>query len=276
MTRTSGSNILATPCCRASVTTPAYSSLNFSAQAYWTDGGNVFSLAPLDGGLRHCTCGSYFLLSQAEFVARIPKPKPPAPVGWESKKDTWWSRLIGQPTRQSILANYDTRLPSEIDAREKSRPPPAAAVTDEQTVELVRGYDKALKGNADLRVKGIDSDVLAAARRRCWRIWNNPFRDLYRAHREATNKVDAEGDSASFPDYQPNAEQTGNMWALLVWHQASSKPDWLEVAELHRELGDMQAASDALNQIEGKEKRLAIVLRKLVALKVRGPVRFFY
>ena len=264
------------------MTTPAYGSLNFSAQEYWTDGGNVFSLAPLDGGLRHCTCGSYFLLSQAEFVARIPKPKPPAPLGWESKKDTWWSRLIGQPTREFILANYDTRLPAEIDAEEKSRPPRPVAVTDEQTIELVRSYGKLLKGNfdgninVDISAKGIDTEVLAAARRRCWRIWNDPYRDLYRAHRKTTDKVDAEGDSASFPDYKPNAEQTDNMWNLLEWHQACAKPDWVEVAELYRELGDMQAASDALNQLEGKEKRLAFVLRKLIALKVRGPVRFFY
>ena len=58
--------------------------------------------------------------------------------------------------------------------------------------------------------------------------------------------------------------------------ETAADPDWLELAELYRELGDMDAARTALSHIAGEQQRLHFVIDKLITLNVRGPVRFFY
>ncbi len=57
--------------------------------------------------------------------------------------------------------------------------------------------------------------------------------------------------------------------------EASAKPNWLELAELYRELGDMDSAQRSLNSVTGKQQRLHFVIGKLVTFKARGPVRRF-
>ncbi len=48
------------------------------------------------------------------------------------------------------------------------------------------------------------------------------------------------------------------------------------MAELYRELGDMDAASDALGRIPREKQGLHFVIEKLIALNARCPVRFTY
>lgn len=82
--------------CSALLATPTYSSINFMAWEYWTDGYADGSLAQGGDGLRRCICGRCFMLANAHHVKTIRTPKPPAPEGWASRKDYWWSRLMGR------------------------------------------------------------------------------------------------------------------------------------------------------------------------------------
>lgn len=130
--------------------------------------------------------------------------------------------------------------------------------------------------------------VELVARREYWKHLNDPYRELYRAHRQAEDqaaqkKWDAEWHAAnpdtrpvlrkfldrvlrkkpaspppinarqfSAPPYQPSELQIQNMERLLELILEKTHepygPDMLEVAELYRELGRFEEAADALNQ----------------------------
>ena len=130
--------------------------------------------------------------------------------------------------------------------------------------------------------------VELVARREYWKHLNDPYRELYRAHRQAEDqaaqeKWDADWRAAnpdtrsvfsrfldlvlrkkqevpppmdtrpfSAPPYQPSKLQIRNMERLLelILQKLHEPygPDMLEVAELYRELGRFKEAADALNQ----------------------------
>jgi hypothetical protein len=130
--------------------------------------------------------------------------------------------------------------------------------------------------------------VELVARRQYWMHLNDPYRELYRAHRQAEDqaaqeKWDADWHATnpdrrsawrkladrvlrkklatpppmetrpfSVPPYQPNELQVQNMARLLELILEKSHepygPDLLEVAELYRELGRFVEALDALMQ----------------------------
>lgn len=130
--------------------------------------------------------------------------------------------------------------------------------------------------------------VELVARREYWKHLNDPYRELYRAHRQAEDqaaqeKWDADWHAAnpdrrpvlrkfldrvlrkkpacpppldtrpfSAPLYQPSALQIQNMERLLELILEKTYepygPDMLEVAELYRELGRFAEATDALKQ----------------------------
>lgn len=263
MTRISGTDIIKSPCCGALMSTPAYSSINFMAWEYWTDGWTDGRLAPAGDGLRRCVCGRCFLVYEAERVRKIWSPKPLAPSGWESRKDNWWTRLMGRETREQILERYDTRPAAEIDAEQRSIPPSPKYVNDSDLYALITA------GLSNLKIEKV-------VRRLYWRYLNEPIRETYRKFREANKDVDAAGHSATFPDFQPTPGQIENMLRLIELNQATESPDWLEIAELYRELGDMDAARHALSQITGEQQRLHFVIEKLIVLNARCPVRFNY
>ena len=68
MTKSIGAITLAAPCCGARYAYPRYTSMNFMAWAYWTDGWRDDSLMPNDEGLRRCTCGQFFLLKDTKAI----------------------------------------------------------------------------------------------------------------------------------------------------------------------------------------------------------------
>ncbi len=265
MTYISGKYIIATPCCGAHLATSAYSSINFTASEYWTDGYDHESLAPTDEGLRRCVCGRHFLLQSSKYISAISNPKRRAPAGWETRKDNWWNRFRwGNETREHILKYCDTRPHAEIDAEERSIPPNAIHVQDEEIQALIR---------ANIG----DQAFITVIRRRYWRYLNHPAREVYRAFREAhRGEVDSAGNSATFPEYQPSMEQIENMGQLVNLLETAVCPNWLELAELHRELGNMDAAARALANIPVTEEveNLHYVVEKLTSLRVRGPVKF--
>lgn len=130
--------------------------------------------------------------------------------------------------------------------------------------------------------------VELVARREYWKHLNDPYRELYRAHRQSEEKAaqekwDADWHAAnpdkrpvlrkfldrvlrkkpavpppmdtrpfSSPPYQPSELQVRNMELLLelILQKLHEPygPDMLEVSELYRELGRFEEAADALKQ----------------------------
>jgi hypothetical protein len=251
MTQVSGHTTIASPCCKSLYKVVDYASMNFSVYAYWTDGAKDGALMPNDGGLRACRCGTAFLLRDAirlEIEASGDTPFSPKPA--------------------------DADLPSVIQA-------------------------------------ATCPQVEATARRNYWRYLNHGYRVLYREHREKEEaKTDAQwrrdyyaslpffqrAASKLFrsdppwdypkperpftvPPYKPTTEQTQNMARLLalILNEAdqSGKADRLEVAELYRELGQFEAAADALSSCNEDHQRVTKkVISEKIELRSAAPIRY--
>jgi hypothetical protein len=247
MTSISGYRVMASPCCGSRFVAPRYASMNYSAHEYWTDGQCVQSLAPTDGGLRQCECDAYFLLRNAKEVIE---------VSAEERQAT-----------EAAIKVADEKLASLL------------ALTLSEAVELV-------------------------VRRRYWRYLNDPYREIYRAHRKSVDDAVREANKGAktfltalsnkitttvpptlpnvvtvskiftAPSNKPSAAQQENMQALLRMLLKSEKPDPVEVAELHRELGDYDAALKAIEKFEGTEHTASLLVRLLIAEKVNEPMRY--
>jgi hypothetical protein len=256
MTRRVGSYIVKTPCCGALMRAPAYGSINFMAWEHWTDGYDHQSLAPVGHGLRRCLCGRCFLMVDAEEVEFITPAEQLASLGWRQRAGRWCQRLLGG--RSALAA---------AEAEEALAPPRVGKIANTELPNLIESEA------SDLRIMEI-------ARRLYWRDLNHPAREAYRVFREAhKDDVDKKGNSTTFPEFLPSAEQTQNMAHLvcLLEGRASEQGyQWLEIAELYRELGDMGAAKRALNRVMGDNDRLHFVIDTLVGHGVRGPARFNY
>ena len=171
---------------------------------------------------------------------------------------------MGRESREEILERYDIRPVAEIDAEKMSIPPSPRFVTNSELSALIESDVTNVR-------------ITEVARRLYWRHLNDPFRGVYRAFRDAHKyEVDASGNSATFPEYLPSAEQTENIEQLVKLLELAASPKWLEIAELYRELGDMDAAKCAMDHFTGEQGRLHFVVEKLVSLKVRCPVKFNY
>ncbi len=111
-----------------------------------------------------------------------------------------------------------------------------------------------------------DKDLLIVLRRRHWCHLNNPYRVKYRQHRET--------DQSTFPTYEPTEAQRDNMSELLGLLATESAPSWLEVSELHRELGESKQAQDALNRASEREKDRVAIWQKMIDEGFTGPMRY--
>jgi hypothetical protein len=241
------------PCCDAEYRTNIYTSINFTAYEYWTDGQNVNSLFPSDGGLRLCTCGQYFLLQNCDHLRVISEAKPRAPNGWQEVKNNWWDRFLHRPSINDIMRNYDTRTEEEITASLKNMPIEAQVISESDLPIVIEKCE----GNRE---------ILIEARRRLWRVMNDPFRKVYRAHNEISPET--------YPSYEATYEQKENMLELAYLLEESYSPNWLEVAELCREVGDMGAAKEALKFSSKTDKILFDVVGELIATNYTGPVLY--
>ena len=252
MTSISGKNVLRTPCCGTFVSTAAYGSINLMAHEYWTDGRNVGGLMPGDGGLRVCSCGVYYLIGDCERVMWIPRPKPIPLEGWQSMKSNWWTRLLGKPTKADIMLHFDTRPLHEIEA-EQIKVPESKHVPDSSMPDV-------------FNQKNANTSLLIVARRRYWRFLNDPFREIYREHRRLHGE--------SFPDYAPTDIQADNMIKLIELLDRPHSSNWVEIAELSRELGDFEVANSALTFHKGSDNKFKDVVGRLIDIKVASPARF--
>jgi hypothetical protein len=157
---------------------------------------------------------------------------------------------------------------------------------------------------SSLLTQPLNEDVEIVVRRRYWRYLNDPYRELYRAHRTEVNDAVKESNKGAttfwrtlggiLPGTKPptpalivppsrvftvpplNATelQRENMQSLLSLLLNSDKPDPLEIAELHRELGDYDEAQKAIEKFNEAEHRASRLIRELIAEKVNEPMRW--
>ena len=142
-----------------------------------------------------------------------------------------------------------------------------------------------------------------AARQEYWVHLNHPYRERYRAHRDAeeastkaaweTANPDSrnwwqrfrrvppprytpqQGSPFTFPPFEPTHKQRENMAALVDLMQSQDHPDRVILAELHRELGNFGEADCELKLLSGDELSSASrVIAELVNEKQSAPIRF--
>ena len=253
MTRVSGTNIIKAPCCGTLYSTTAFASINFMASEHWTDGATENSLSQSDGGLRRCTCGSYFLSGYAERVGFFPKNSGQQPEQTEYSIAKIFGKigklLIAEDKAkpQSIL-----KLPNQWAANETVIPPKAQSVTGAAITELL---------DSNLQ----DKNMLIQARRLYWRHLNDQFRDEYRAYKEVHED--------SFPLYAPSTAQMDNMGQLAALLEDHDMVDELELGELYREMGLPLKARAKLAKVE-EDRKLCDMQLSLLEKGYSGPARF--
>jgi hypothetical protein len=176
----------------------------------------------------------------------------------------------------------------EVSAEEKQATKPALKVVDEKL--------------ASLFTLTLTEDVELVVRRRYWRYLNDPYREIYRAHRKAVDSAaqKAKGSNTlraqlagklrsvtapelfappsrafTVPPYSLTQHQKGNMQKLLHLLQKSEQPDPVEVAELHRELGRFDEATAALQACtEDDSGFTSKLLAKMIDDRTTAPVRY--
>ncbi len=87
---------------------------------------------------------------------------------------------------------------------------------------------------SEILLCGADTQVITTTRRRYWQYLNDPYREVYRKHK-----------SAGFdgvPTYEPSEEQMENLAELAALLERQKKPPWLDLVEIHRELGEFDLA----------------------------------
>jgi hypothetical protein len=139
-----------------------------------------------------------------------------------------------------------------------------------------------------------------------WQHLNHPYRELYRAHREAEEAASKAAWEASnpdtrssiqkalksgripkytpsadrpvtFPAFEPSDTQRENMMAALDLISASEDAERhaLERVELHRELGQFKEARDALQAVDGETyETLCCLTTRLIEREVAAVVRY--
>ena len=224
------------------------------ASEHWTDGATENSLSQSDGGLRRCTCGSYFLSGYAERVGFIPKN-----TGQQQEKSEHSIAKIFGKIGKLLIAEDKAKpqtilkLPSQWAANETDLPPKAQSVTGSAIAEL-------------LDSKPQDKNLLIQARRLYWRHLNNQFRNDYLAYREIHKD--------SFPAYTPSVAQMDNMEQLSALVEDHDMVDELELGELYREMGQPLKARAKLAKVGEADHNLCEMQLSLLELGYIGPARF--
>ena len=251
MTRVSGHSLIASPCCKSIYKTPVYSSLNMSAMGYWTDGDQEHGLSSIDGGLRLCRCGTGYLLQDAIRLDIEAGPE----IGFaETPMDTQLAAIIQNPlsprVEVTVRRNYWRYLNDGY--REQYR--------------AHREIEDAIAHDEWRRAYYASLPLLQRALRKLLR--SEPKRDFPRASRPFT-----------VPPFHPTSEQSENMTRLLALILAGADAPFgakvLEIAELHRELGQFEAAAEALRECDEDHHAVTRqVINGQIAERCAAPIRF--
>lgn len=170
--------------------------------------------------------------------------------------------------------------------------------TDLHHPDHVKGQDLPL-AIAQARTPAIE----LAARLEYWEYLNHPYRERYRAHRdaeEAATKASWEaanpdtrtwwqrfrkvptpqykrpkGSPFTYPSFELTQEQRDNMLALLPLLQKQERLDHEALAELHRELGQyVEAERELLQLTEDNQSKATRVIAQMVKERKPQPMRF--
>jgi hypothetical protein len=244
MTSISGYNLNITKCCGTTYSTPRYRSINLSAWEYWTDGYREGSLFPRDYGLRQCNCGNFYLLNELATIGQV---------------------------QESDLPNTQ-----RVDA-----------------ADLTKAIAQARTAKIEL-----------AARMLYWQALNQPYRERYRAHRDAEEAgTKAAWDRANpdtrtwwqrfrkaqaseyirppnspftYPPYELGKEQRENLTAILRLAEGNDSVLGNEtLAELYRELGEFERATEAISRVLEKDRGVTSgLIKKLIKQQETAPMRY--
>lgn len=232
---------VAAPCCGAKYSLPSYSSINFSAQEYWSDGWREGSLFPNDEGLRKCNCGRYILLDElTELIDTSGHDIPQPAVVTDEQLDTCLDSMLSDQV--------------EIAAR--------------LTLWRVLNHPYRLRyrqhrSDEDDRLR---VDWESSRQRRWMDYFRRRSADAMPKHAERT-----------LPEFVCTQEQFINMKRLCVLLGEKRSPldvgNILQLAELHRQLGHFGQVAillDGCRAVSGNEH--GALLRALAEAKVNAPV----
>jgi len=244
MTSIAGYSIRGAVCCGARYKSPRYASMNFMSSAFWTDGYREQSLMPNDQGLRRCTCGKFFLQRDLVEIAQVD---------------------------QSDLPFAPRVLPADLPLAIAQANSPAlelAARTD-YWLELNHAYRDLYRAHRDAEDAATQAAWEAANpdRRNFWQRWrNSERRPQYRPSPDRP---------LTFPVFEATQEQRENMQALLRLTEPLGPGYEYERVELHRELGQFDAAALALRAAKESDSPTMYKLStELIAEGRAAPVRY--
>jgi len=251
VTRVSGVRIVAAPCCGAQYAQPRYSSMNFSAREYWTDGWREASLMPNDAGLRRCRCGRLVTLGDLVEISTAPESDLP---------------LIDRVPDEDLTGCLNQTLAEDVEL----------AIRRQLWWYLNHPYRKLYRQHRDEEDAATQAAWEAAnPDRRTW--WDKLLR------RELPRYVRQAGRPFTCPPFEPSPEQLGNLERLAsilrarreVASNVTTRTELgLELAELCREQGQFEAAEAALSGVDADEaggtgKLTADLIRERLAAPVR-------
>ena len=236
MTSVTGYWIVGAPCCGARYKRPRYGSINLMSAAFWTDGYREQSLMPNDHGLRRCQCGRFMLQRDlVDMAEEIQSDLPLAP------------RVAPQ------------ELPLAI----------AQAIAQADRPDAYRALYRAHRDAEDAATRAAwerDHKAAASHERRLWqRLLKKPYQPSY--HPAPDRPI-------TFPAFEATAVQRENMQALLGLLADGPQQAYTRV-ELHRELGQFDAAAQALHSCKQADSPWLYALSaKLIGERQSAPVRY--
>lgn len=247
MTRISGVHIMAAPCCGARYSSPRYLSVNFSAQAFWTDGWRDASLMPNDEGLRRCQCGCFVLHRDLVML--------------ETAESSELPRIDSVPDEQ-LLECIATADRDEL----------------ERAARLV--YWRSLNHPYRHRYRA-HREAEEAATQAAWEAANPDRRTRWDKllGREAPQYRRPADSPLTYPPFEATPIQQENMtrlaYLLMATGEAQGGHRTLELAELHRELGCFDEARAVLGMLpEDDASVTSRLIGQLIDERHTGPVRY--
>ena len=257
MTRIAGYELIASPCCRKIYAQARFSSVNFSASAFWTDGKRENSLMPNDGGLRKCECGTFFMMSECTTTGLDAGDKP------------FFAKHL-----------HDSDLPLAIQSASSQKVELAARRA--YWMHLNEGYRGLYIAHRAAEQEATELKWVSD-----WHRANPDKRNSFKRFIDKllfrTQPIAPPAPQApiTFPSFEPTEIQRKNMIRLaeLVESQSEDyvKEYPIELAELYRELGMFDKASSLINgiKIENQDVVTNLIL-DLCNKKTSAPVRYRY
>jgi hypothetical protein len=254
MSRITSYQLINTNCCHSKYSILPFYPLHSTNQNRWTDGHVEVGLAPDDGDLKKCQCGSWFLQSQAMPAGVIHKPIEYREETWDLKLEAWLRKKKSETTQEAMERLFRVRPKNFISVPSVEIPPFAKRLEDGELINVIESDSS-------------DINLLIVARRRYWRYLNHPYRESCRNINLA--------DLHAYPAYEPSAAQKENVRRLIFMLEAVGSKNRVEIAELYRELGAFGKAVGALDFTKDETNRDVILQRSLIREKFTGPVQHF-